>query len=68
MLKYPIFEVITAVNIQVEVVSVVTPCSVVVGYHITEDLAASIFSLHSEDRPSMTLRNVGALQQQYTAS
>jgi hypothetical protein len=37
------FEVFTAVKIHVEVISVVTPCSVVVGYRLFREVHASSY-------------------------
>jgi hypothetical protein len=68
-------EILTAIKILVVVFWIVTPCTDVVGYQRSEDLAASIFRqegppkllpgvtthLHPEDVGSMLLRNVGIL-------
>jgi hypothetical protein len=43
-MKYEIFGVFTAVNIQVEVLWIVAPQSVAVGYQRFEHLAASIYA------------------------
>jgi len=57
--KIEIFVLLRWVEIQVEVVWVVTPCSVVVGYRCCLH--------HPEDGGTMDLRNVGIISQHYTA-
>jgi hypothetical protein len=57
VVSYAIFEVFTEVKIQIEVLWVVTLCSIVKDTNISEDHVPSI--LHPVDGSSMVLRKVG---------
>jgi len=52
------FEVFTTVNFQVEVFCIVVPCSVVVGYHVSEDCAASVFIKLKMEAPCPSVTSV----------